>query len=282
MKTGLKFSIILISVFCFSQTNSDKYIIDDDGIAVEKFEKNNTDDNKYNLDNKIYVVGKKFTYSYYHQTVENKKLLIAKGEQIKYGKDYINDWKFIDFEKQNNETVKSIILKPISGNPFKNYSPDYSQTGISYEYMMNNSEPLTMEVTGAIENEMNIWIHPPRSTYFEILELNPFPYIKSPYEIGKKWSWKLKIGDRWSDKRWLEWKGEIINNYQYEIVDRKNVKTEFGNLECFVIKANAESRIGKTELISYFNEDYGFIRLEYKNIDGSKTVLELQKFENTF
>lgn len=136
-----------------------------------------------------------------------------------------------------------------------------------------------MEVTGAIENEVNTWIHPPRSSFFQILELNPFPYIKAPYKVGTKWNWKLEIGDHWSDKRWLEWKGRIENNYDYQITEQTTVSTKVGDLECFVIKAKAKSRIGETELISYFNPDYGFIKLEYKNIDGTKIVLELDKME---
>jgi len=48
-------------------------------------------------------------------------------------------------------------------------------------------------MSGTIENEGNVWIHPPRDNYFKIIELNPFPYIKAPYNIGAKWAWKLKI-----------------------------------------------------------------------------------------
>ncbi|SFE83218.1 hypothetical protein [Flavobacterium xueshanense] len=270
---------LLIPISCFSQINSEKYIIDDDGIIVEKFEESNQNDNKYNVDNKIYTVGKSFVFSYYYQNVDGKKFLIAKGKEIKKENYSIFDWKFIEVEKQNEETVKNVILKPILGNPFKDNDPDFNQTGISYEYPMNNNRSLTMEVTGAIENEMNAWIHPPRGKFFQILEINPFPYIKTPYEIGNKWNWKLEIGDHWSDKRWLEWKGGIENNYEYEIIDKKNILTKLGNLDCYIVKANAKSRIGETELVSYYNPTFGFVKLEYKNIDGSKTILELEKVE---
>lgn len=57
-------------------------------------------------------------------------------------------------------------------------------------------------------------------------------YIKMPNKIGTKWNWKLKIGDHWSDKRWLEWKGGIENIYEYEIID-KNIETRLGNLKMF-------------------------------------------------
>ena len=182
-------------------------------------------------------------------------------------------------ESKNNETIKEVILRASSGNPFEKDIPEYNQTSISYQFMQNNGEIFTMEVTGAIENEKNVWIHPPRSSFFEILELNPFPYIKEPLKIGNKWNWKLKIGDHWSDKRWLEWKGGIENIYEYEIIDKKNIETKLGILKCFVIKSKAKSRIGETQLLSYFNENYGFVKLDYNNIDGTKTILELEKVD---
>jgi hypothetical protein len=279
MKTAIIISTILIHFSCYSQTTKEKYILDDVGIMVENFEKSNQDDDKYSKDNKIYTIGKKFYYTYYYENMKGDKFLIEKGEEIKKEGYSVFGWRFIEIAKQNAQTLKNIVLKPISGNPFEEQIPDYNQTGISYEYLMNNNLPLTMEVTGAIENEVNTWIHPPRSSFFQILELNPFPYIKAPYKVGTKWNWKLEIGDHWSDKRWLEWKGRIENNYDYQITEQTTVSTKVGDLECFVIKAKAKSRIGETELISYFNPDYGFIKLEYKNIDGTKIVLELDKME---
>ena len=274
-------SLLFLMTFysCKSQKNDQNFVIDDDGITVEKFDKSKTYEQNYNDNNKIYIVGKSFKYSYYYQGLDGKKYLITKGKEIQKENYKTFDWDFIEFDKQNNETIKNIILKPNSGNPFEKDIPEYNQTSIAYQFVQNNSEFFTMEVTGVIENEKNIWMHPPRSNFFQILELNPFPYIKMPNKIGTKWNWKLKIGDHWSDKRWLEWKGGIENIYEYEIIDKKNIETRLGNLKCSVIKGKAKSRIGETELLSYFNEIYGFVKLEYKNIDGTKTVLELEKIE---
>ncbi len=275
--TSLLFLVTIYS--CKSQNNTQNFMIDDDGITVEKPDKSKTYDQNYNENNKIYVVGKTFRYSYYYEGLDGKKYLITKGNEIQKENYKFFDWDFIEFDKQNNETIKEVILRASSGNPFEKDIPEYNQTSISYQFMQNNGEIFTMEVTGAIENEKNVWIHPPRSSFFEILELNPFPYIKEPLKIGNKWNWKLKIGDHWSDKRWLEWKGGIENIYEYEIIDKKNIETKLGILKCFVIKSKAKSRIGETQLLSYFNENYGFVKLDYKNIDGTKTILELEKVD---
>lgn len=272
--------ILLLSISCSIQKNIDKYVIDDDGITVEKTDSAKQYDEVYNTNNVIYTVGKKFTYSYFYQNTKGEKFLMKRGKAVLQPKGHtIYDWEFVNIDKTDNETVNHLILIPSLGNPFGKYFPDYNQTAISYEYFMNNGQSLTIETTGAIENEMNVWIHPPRNNFFKILELNPFPYIKAPYKIGTKWKWKLKIGDQWSDKRWLEWKGEIENIYDYEIKEKKNISTKLGNLECYIVLANAKSRIGETELISYFNPEFGFVKLEYKNIDGTKTILELINVE---
>lgn len=272
--------ILLFNISCSAQTNLEKYVIDDDGITVEKADSTKQYDDVYNTNNIIYTVGKKFIYSYFYQNTDGEKFLIKRGKEVLQPQGYSTyDWDFINLEKQDSETVTHLILKPSLGNPFGKDFPDYNQTAISYEYLMHNGQSLTNEVTGAIENEMNVWIHPPRSNFFKVLELNPFPYIKMPYKIGTKWNWKLKIGDHWSDRRWLEWKGGIENNYEYEIKGKKNISTKLGKLECFIIHSKAKSRIGETELISYYNFKFGFLKLEYKNIDGTKTVLELESVE---
>ncbi len=270
---------IVLSIPCFSQTDSEKYIIDD-GIMVEKPDGIRTYNEVYNSNNIIYTIGKKFTYSYFYQNIKGEKFLIKKGKEIVQPEGYsIADWEFVEIDKQDLETINHLILRPQPGNPFERINPDYNQTAIGYEYVMANSKFLSIEETGAIENEMNVWIHPPRNDFFKILEINPFPYIKAPYQIGTKWNWSLEIGDHWSEKRWLEWKGSIENQYSYEIIDKKNEVTKLGNLECYIVHATANSRIGKTELISYFNPKYGFVKLEYTNIDHTKTVLELEKVD---
>ena len=65
---------------------------------------------------------------------------------------------------------------------------------------------------------MNIWLHPPREGLFKILEINPFPYIKYPLEIGNSWEWDfLEPGSNWGDERWLTWNGTLDILCEYEI-----------------------------------------------------------------
>ncbi len=68
-------SLLFLTIFnsCKSQNNDQNFLIDDDGITVEKFDKSKTYDQNYNDNNKIYVVGKSFKYSYYYQGLDGKK-----------------------------------------------------------------------------------------------------------------------------------------------------------------------------------------------------------------
>ena len=279
MKKTFQFIFLYLTVLsCSAQKNIEKFDTDDDGISVEKFDTINVNDNRYNQNNVIYKVGRKFTFNYYYSDTSGQKFLMTRSN---LNKQIISDWTFEKMENRNPNSVNEIILTVRSGlSPFFEQFPDYSQTVIKYDFKQFNGESWTSsESTGAIENIKNLWMHPPRTDFFKILEINPFPYVKEPLEIGNKWTWKLKIGSFWSDKRWLEWKGPIDNNYNYKITDRVLLQTKLGEIECFVISSNAISKLGETKLTSYYNNQFGFVRLDYTNIDCSKTIIELEKVE---
>lgn len=284
MKMLLLFISILFLSSCQAQVKEqvveEIFETDNDGIIAEKVDTTNKDENRYNHNNKIYKVGRKFSFNYYYEDKNGNKLLMT---QSKVKSDRTYDWKFENIEKQDSNSVNQIILKVKSGlSPFIQNYPDYNQTVILYEFQMTNGEFWNNEMTGVIENSKNIWMHPPRTDLFKILELNPFPYIKAPYEVGNKWNWQLNFGDHWADKRWLEWKGENLNKYNYEIIDKTTITTKLGKLECYVIESEATSNLGSTKLTSYFNETYGFVKLDYTNIDRTKIIIELNDVSDNY
>lgn len=266
MKVNVFFMFFLCFLSC-SDIQPVKYS-NNNGLLIEKFNDSNLDENKYNNDNLIYTTGKKFTFDYVYSK-ENIEYKISSNK---------DKWDFIhkDSIHLNSNVITDIIIEVADKNPMSKYIPDYNQTVIKYFY----SPFTTYNMTGLVENKKNIWIHPPRKDLFEILELNPFPFIKYPLEVGNKWSWELEIGDRWSNPKWKVWKGSIRNVTDYEIIDLRNEKTIFGILKCYVINASSISRIGQTELIAFFNIEYGFIKLIYKNIDDSNIEFTLTEIEN--
>ena len=189
-------------------------------------------------------------------------------------------WFFVPIDSVTDKTIDKVVLTVKYGlEPMITNSPDYNQTVISFKFPQIDGNRKFSSATGLIENEKNIWAHPPRDRFFRILEINPFPFIQAPYEIGNKWNWALKIGSFWGDERWKTWEGSIENKYEYEIVDKKKIKTEVGELECYIVQSTATSAIGQTHLTAYFNMELGFVKLDYTNIDSTKTILELVQFE---
>ena len=216
--------------------------------------------------NNIYKRGNTYAYSYKFWDKNGKELLFT------IRKD--NSWSFIDKNQVEDNVVKDFKLEILNSD--MNFSdPVFYQTGISYIVNKNSKEQPFK--TGLIENEKNIWIHPPREYLFQILQLNPYPFIKYPLEIGRSWSWKLQIGSAWGDKRWKEWEGIVEFSYRYRIIGKEEVKTGVGNFDCFIIESEAISHLGKTKLTSYFSPQEGFVKLDYTNIDNSKLEIILQR-----
>lgn len=242
------------------------------GIQVEVFDSAVMDENKYTADNSIYIPGREYVYRFEHIDERGRIFYIQ-------SRDSLRTWHFVPVKEANPiHTIKFVKLTAIEGlGPFKTVDPGYNQTVILYSYTSEAGWIGSGEMTGIIENRANVWMHPPREGYFEILELNPFPYIKAPLAIGTTWSWKLTIGDGWSDPRWKSWKGRIESAYTYQIKGVEVLETRMGKLTCFRVESKAESRLGITGLTSWFNPDYGFVRLHYTNIDGSRTQLELDQ-----
>ncbi len=85
----------------------------------------------------------------------------------------------------------------------------------------------------------------------------------------------MSVGENWSDERWSKWHGSIDITYQYEIIKIEKINTIFGEIDCYVREGIAESSIGKTKLISYFHEKYGFIKYEFHAIDGTIILMEV-------
>jgi hypothetical protein len=234
------------------------FILLDKSIYVENIDSTNTDKDRYDHDNLIYTHHAVFRYTYTHHSPDGEAL---------YFWGIGHDWELVPASIQHSNAIREVVFE-ITPNT---YYTDYDQTRVLYKYPPETS----FSQSGVIENKLNIWLHPPRDGLFRILELNPFPYIKQPFTKGNNWTWTLGIGSHWGDARWREWDGRITNTYAYEIVDERILETTLGSLYCYKIAATASSELGSTALLAYFNEKHGFVKLDYTNIDGSKTVLEL-------
>ncbi|MGE0078117.1 MAG: hypothetical protein AB7S48_09675 [Bacteroidales bacterium] len=259
-KLILFFNFLIVSSYLSAQVKEDNTNL----LLIDGYLYGNVTENAEAEHNNIYKRGGIFTFSYKFFDKNDKELFFS----INNGQP----WDFVDVNCEKDNVVKDFKLEVLNSN--MNYSdPIYYQTGISYIIDKNNANHAK---TGLIENDRNIWFHPPREYLFKILELNPYPFIKYPLEIGHSWDWKLRVGSGWGDKRWKQWDGIVEFTYKYTIAGEKIIKTNFGSIDCFVVESEAVSSIGKTKLTSYFNTTYGFVKLDYTNIDNSKLEIVLQ------
>ena len=186
------------------------------------------------------------------------------------------------------DTINNIILQDtirfIITDKIKKYLFSANQTIVYWKYTNLITDSLLktkihnfnwgkIEKSGAIEDEMGYWIHPPRYNQYWITEIAPFPYVRIPCEKNKKYQSILGIG-----KHSQEWSNLIIN-WNYEIVDKVTLKIGLNNYECWVIKSESESNIGKSFLVTIFNEKIGFIEFHYNFYNKTKIDIELVRIE---
>jgi hypothetical protein len=263
----MKRLIFILSLFCHSvmaQTidYNEKY-----GFYQERRDSTQTFPQNYNNDNVTFLPNTSFLYNY--QILKDGKSLKVKFK--KYQKwDYVTD---NDLDTNTVYNIQLFVKKE------KGIFSD--QTAIKYNYLNKVKKPLNSESdgTGAIENRKNVWIHPPRQSYFMITEMNPFPFVMLPYEQNRTYEAGLTYhSDSASDPRWKSWEGLNSDKRTYKITGKKILKTPLGDIECIEIISSCTSPIGETCLNAYFHEKYGFVKLEYTNIDQSKLILNLIEY----
>ena len=113
------------------------------------------------------------------------------------------------------------------------------------------------ETTGLIENQKMIWMHPPRSDKFSILEYFPFPEINFPVKCGKEYK-RAFLGHI----DFLEKSGYV----RYKIcIHCDGNKTE--------IIGNAHNKLGDWNAQYIFDNQCGFTKMEYHY---NNTIIKLE------
>lgn len=231
--------------------------------------------------NDLYKIGNKYTYEYLF-TRNDSSFLFTSVTEPGTG---LKKWKPVLRDNPDKNAIASICLEitePQRLNATVAYEVNQhlaGQTLIRYSYFSSDGRELSYEVTGLVENAGIVFFHPPRLGYFKILELNPFPYMLTGSRSGDRWAWQLNaVGDAmFGDAQWKTWNGLIDIDEVYKNGGKRNVycKVLKKFIRCTKIKAEANSTLGRTGLIAYFNEQLGFVRLEFHNINQSKLILTL-------
>lgn len=258
----MKLKLTIFCLILFQIGFSQQY----DSVVIE--------DKNIDSNNEVYKPGNVFIYDYEIIKEGKKHKLKENGSRFNREKKIRETTFEIVTTESDSIGVDKIhlIVKPVADSERTNEN----QTQISYL-----QEPIfaSLSSTGAVENDENVWIHPIRKGFFNSLETAPFPFIKKPFEIGSIWTDQMLIGQAWGNEMWGKWEGELLLTYNYKITEKKTIKTEIGEIDCFVIESSAKSEIGTTKLTSYFSERYGFVRLEYELLNELKVNMWLIEFK---
>lgn len=128
------------------------------------------------------------------------------------------------------------------------------------------------QTEGVIENVEEVWMHPFRNNQFNFTEVAPFPKIKYPLEKGKSWIGNLGINSGWGD-----WENTEISAH-YEVTDYETINTRYGQIvNCWKVESKSQFILGESFFDFWFNEDLGFVKMEYKNYGNQTLSIELEE-----
>lgn len=214
-----------------------------------------------------------------------KASCIEEGQSYRVFKpcrQYIFNAEFWDAEF--NLISESRIWMMATGKPWDVQPELQSELAIQYEYHDQKVDEIVMvsvnqdfigrpwkkkEVTGIIENDGSIWMHPFRSNQYGFTEVAPFPEVRTPLAIGKSWSGSLHIYEGWGD-----WSNVTLNDY-YEVVSYEQVELPYKTLDAWQINSFTEAPFGNSTHNFWFHPELGFVKMIVKNYAGQILQIEL-------
>ena len=280
----LMFSSVLPN-YCFSQTKKvGKQSLYDMDIPAFMKDSGAVDTN--NEDKKIFLSGRTFVYSY---TIKknNREFEYAVVQEEKARTD--SAYKFIDwmlipvdslFDNNNIYPIKTVELYVYKSQ--KDSRP--GMTGIKYEYLNNGKRIWLGEGSSITEEASRIFVSSPQSHGFVFTKFDPIPFVQLPLFIGKTWSQFISIPDTFFERAKINYPatdGLAHFNWEYKVTEELNVLTRLGAMSCKKIEAIGKTALGATFATFYFNEQWGFVKTEYRNIDGSELVFQLIKVKDS-
>ncbi len=266
----MKYCFFLLFVFCnLTNTYAQQRLQD---LENDRVDSTDLSVERFNRDNKIYTSNTEFIFDY--AIFKDKDTFLCQFGKQEFG---IPTWQLVKPTDNHISTVHSIGFAILAYNLHDN------QTGIQFKYYNKEKKTLSgFEATGLIENDKSTWLHPPRSQYFAITEFNSFPFIKTPYIIGKKWKSGIAAGYFDNYIRFgLKWEGVLELQEDLEIIDKVELETALGKLPCYVVQGISKSKLTETKSLFYFNETFGFVKIVYELFDKSRLELNLKKILKT-
>lgn len=223
-------------------------------------------------ENKIYT----FSIEYFDKSNKKRDIFFTPPFDYIEGKEneFENGWE-IDSNNKNSILINRFSIETFNGKINRDQLPY-----LIYYHSDLNDRKIIGDMTGILQTKLEIMLHPPRLKYFSILEFNPFPQVYFPLFIDKTWENKIILKNEWNHKHAEKFMEQKEISYKYLITGKEVVATGIGNIISYKIVADSLNKKIPSYLISYFNEKYGFIKLEYLNLDGSKIIFLLESIHS--
>lgn len=275
MKVCILILLLAVQLSAFSQQKLHLYDMEMPAIMKDT-EAVNPD----NANNIIFVAQRVFTYDYtlrkngkfYHYAV-------VEDERAKTDTTYqYIDWIAVPVDSvyQNSSIypITAMQLYVYKGNS----SLSLGNTKTKYEYLDKNRRIFLGERSLVTESPGRLFMQPARSHGFVFTWFNPLPLMNLPLFTGKTWTQFVSVRNEDLKKAKIKYEsadGLMHINMEYKVIGEVNLNTRFGVMFCRKIEANAETALGTTFATFYFNEQWGFVKTEYRNLDGSELVYQL-------
>lgn len=228
----------------------------------------------YNLDNKVFQTGRIFVYDYV-MTRKSGQVVICKIVEQK-GIPMRKAWTFLPIDQKGEDCILEHQIRVFNEeNRMLKFLSKKDLTFVQYRSETDKGPIKGISLLGMVENAENIFLPNPVGRIFNVLQSAPPLYVKSPRTVGNEYDYTIEVPSKYSDPRWGDWQENEVMNFKYKITDETTIDTPFGNLPCIEIQASGGGLIGQSALTTYFNEEYGFVQMTYKNIDGSTMVMKL-------
>lgn len=122
---------------------------------------------------------------------------------------------------------------------------------------------------GVIEDGRRVWMHPLRENQYVLTEAAPFPEAKLPLREGLTWKSQLFIY-----KVMGSFEGTLTCSYA--VMGQTKAPTPEGERPCWEIYATGlHDRLGRSSVTFLFDEDMGFISMDYRFFNGRRLFLQL-------
>lgn len=228
-----------------------------------------------NDDNIIFQTDKSFTYSIRYWSKDKVEQAVLMNQ---FKLSAVADFPITNIDSAQyyaKDAVSRLVLSVEEATKGNIINPHQTTIFYTFYNILGVRIPFASK-TGVVDNEQNIWLHPPRTSTLKVLNLSAYPYVKFPLEVGGKWEYKIPVSREWEHRDFGSFsKEEIILHHSYEVVSEVTVPLGAKNLNCFYITARTKSELGNSVSEFLYNEKYGFVSMIFNNLNGSTIKFDL-------